>query len=257
MTPTLSSSLEQSAQLSECVPESETSQPEQAAPAESAVRRSKGVSLATTARLAVLFALAALLIGCGSPGTELRPPSEFAARDAEDSSQNVVAAGEFYEDPAGLRIGGAGFAPGEDVPLADFRADKAPVLAWWNIPPEAVELALFVLLPDTEFRTFLWATAGLSPNSTGFGGNTLDPTIRPLLRTVWLDGVPLLEPSTDWAGYPSEEVTAGERVMFLVCAVDAPLAPSLNAIEVWEICVAGESIGTAWVNARLPSHPPE
>ena len=108
------------------------------------------------------------------------------------------------------------------------------------------------LLPDSEFRPFLWGATGISPDSTGFFG-TLDPGLNPLLRSVNFDGFPLDAPTSDWRGYPTPEDEPGERVMFLLCALDTNLPPGWTIREVWAVCVQEVPIGNAFVNARLPN----
>lgn len=196
--------------------------------------------------------VAALLTGgiasCGSPGTELTPPTTTTrGRSGDDSLQFS----EFEEGPGGMRIGGVDFNPGDPLPEENFYIGALPELEWWNIPTEAVELALFVLLPDSEFRPFLWGASGISPDSTGFFG-TLDPGLNPLQRSVNFDGFPLDDPTSDWRGYPRPEHEPGERVMFLLCALDSNLAPGWTIREVWSVCVQEVPIGNAFVNARLP-----
>ena len=151
-----------------------------------------------------------------------------------------------------MRIGGVYFNPGDPLPEEDLYLGRLPELEWWNIPSEAVELALFALLPDSEFRPFLWGATGISPDSTGFFG-TLDPGLNPLLRSVDFDGFPLDAPTSDWRGYPQPEDEPGERVMFLLCALDTNLPPGWTIREVWAICVQEIPIGNAFVNARLPN----
>ena len=203
-----------------------------------------GIALACVA----VAVLAGGLAACGSSGTELPPVTTTTSAQLETES---IQLGEFEEGPGGMRIAGVDFNPGDPLPEEDLYLGALPELEWWNIPVETVELVLFALLPDSKFRPFLWGASGISPNSTGIFG-VLDPGLSPLPRRVGFDGQPLDSPTSDWRGYPRPEDEPGERVMFLLCAIDNPLPPGWRIREVWELCVVDIPIGNAFVNARLP-----
>ncbi|MCY4630984.1 MAG: hypothetical protein OXE75_08905 [bacterium] len=188
-------------------------------------------------RALVLLAVTALVAaGCGSSGRELRAPPGFAASEARFVPVNQS------QGPGGMLIEGTDFAPGAELPPGLLETGEPPTLAWWNIPLGATELVLLVSAFDPQEPPVLWAVAGLGPSSAGLFGGPLPPGVRSLPRSGG---------EFDWPGYPP----AGTRVVFSLCALEAPLSPDAGASDAWNLCYT-DSLGLATVSGLVPAPQP-
>ncbi len=183
-----------------------------------------------------MLAAALVLAGCGSSGRELRAPPGFAASQARFVPVNQS------QGPGGMLIEGTDFAPGVELPPGLLETGEPPTLAWWNIPLRATELVLLVSAFDPQEPPVLWAVAGLGPSSAGLFGGPLPPGVRSLPRSGG---------EFDWPGYPP----AGTRVVFSLCALEAPLSPDAGASDAWNLCYT-DSLGLATVSGLVPAPQP-
>ena len=141
------------------------------------------------------------------------------------------------------------FAPGENIPLSATCADRNvfPDLAWVDVPPDAVELA--VTLSDQtnpEEPLLLWLMAGINPTNNGLAAGTMPTGAFETLNDYGNPGygTPCLESFAD-----------GRRdLQFRLHAMTEPsgIAPGDPGNEAWDT-VRARSVETASLLARIDS----
>jgi Raf kinase inhibitor-like YbhB/YbcL family protein len=170
--------------------------------------------------LALMGSVAGLagLVGCGSDDRDMAEPSAdqtttTSVRGAPTTTA-AVGAGEGGTE-AVFQLTTTAFAP--DGPIPDRYTcegmDVAPDLAWANVPPGTVELALVMDDPDADGFVH-WVIAGLDPASNGLAeGEVPDDAVE----TDNGFGEP------GWAGPCPPEGSGVHHYEFELIALSAPL----------------------------------